>query len=802
MSNVGKTIPHDSASGHVSGQALFLDDLVPRGDELLVGVAVSPRAAGQLKSVGISRALSFDGVVCCLTADDIPGEKYFGPHFADEPVLAEGEVLYVGQPVAVLAAESPRALRAGLAAVEVDLVESKPVLTIEQAMEMERFLGPPRTIRRGDPDAVFRSAPHKLTGRFVNGGQEQFYLESQAAIAIPGEDGQMVVHSSTQGPTEIQHVVAALLGLDQHQVICHCRRMGGAFGGKETQAAIPAMLAALVAHTTGRAARLVYDKDRDMESTGKRHAYLTDWEVAFDDDGQILAMKTSFYSNGGAAADLSMAVLERSMLHAENAYFVPAVEIAGRVCRTNLPPNTAFRGFGGPQAMAAMESIIHEIAVHLQRDPLDIQRLNLYGNQDRNVTPYGQVVGRNHLPEIVATLTERCDYASRKTKIEAANQTDPLWLRGIALAPVKFGISFTTKFLNQANALVNVYTDGTIQVSTGATEMGQGVNTKIRQLVADAFGLSWDRVLLMPTSTEKNANTSPTAASAGTDLNGAAAVNACEKIASRLAALAARQFASDELGLCESPADVVFENGQVVDRRNPNQRCSFAELCRLAHLERVDLCARGFYATPGVDFNRETGQGNPFLYFTQGAAVAEVQIDRFTGDLDVCRVDLLIDIGKSINPGVDMGQIYGGFVQGMGWVTGECLVYDDRGQLLSMSPTTYKIPAISDIPEEFNCELFPCDDNVLNIRRSKAVGEPPLMHGIAIWGAVKQALSSVSGDVQRELRLPATGEEILRCLTLADRGEPPPAAQVAGNGWTVPPVQVTDAPQSRPTAKG
>jgi xanthine dehydrogenase large subunit len=414
-------------------------------------------------------------------------------------------------------------------------------------------------------------------------------------------------------------------------------------------------------------------------------------------------------------------------------------------------------------------------------DAFDVRLRNVYGTSDRNITPYGQIVVRNHLPEILQTLAERCQYRRRLAEIDQFNRTDRLWLRGLAITPVKFGISFTSKFLNQANALVNVYADGTVQVSTGGTEMGQGLNTKIRQIVADAFGLPPDRVLLMPTSTEKNNNTSPTAASASTDLNGAAALDACRQILARLAAYAARRFASSELGLTESPEHVRFEQGCAFDARCPAQRVLFAELCAAARRDRIDLGARGFYATPGVDYNRETGRGNPFLYYTQGAAAAEVQIDRFTGELMVPRVDLLIDIGRSINPGVDLGQITGGFIQGLGWATGECLVYNHRGELLSHSPTTYKIPAVTDVPAIFNCELFPNDDNVETIACSKAVGEPPLMHALCAWCAVKQALASVSPAAASQLRLPATGEEILRCLTLAlpDPTEDPSIRSVA-----------------------
>ncbi|MEX2171096.1 MAG: xanthine dehydrogenase molybdopterin binding subunit [Pirellulales bacterium] len=781
MSNVGQSIPHDSAVGHVTGRALFLDDLPLSSDELHVGFVGSPAACGAIEKIDIDAAKQIVGVVGIYTADDIPGEKCFGIHYRDEPVLAMGEVLYVGQPVVVIAAETKVALERARRAVKIEVRPDEPILSIEEAIEQKRFLGVPRQIRRGNPQQSISAAPHRLSGIFHSGGQEQFYLESQAAIAYPGEDGQLIVHSSTQNTTEIQIVVAEALRLGQHQVVCICKRMGGAFGGKETQAAIPAILAALVAHKTGRAARLIYNKDEDMISTGKRHAYRTQWEVGFDPRGRIVGLRTNLYSNCGATADLSMAVLERSMLHAENAYYIPNIEINGRVCFTNLPPNTAFRGFGGPQGMAAMENVIHAIASHLGLDPLEVQQRNLYGTLERNFTPYGQHFRRNHLPKIVSMLAASSSYTKRREEILVNNAHDPLRLRGIALSPMKFGISFTTKFLNQANALVNLYTDGTVQVSTGATEMGQGVNTKIRQLVADEFGLDWTRVLLMPTSTEKNNNTSPTAASASTDLNGAAAIDACRKIKQRLTKFAALRLASTKLALTESQEHVEFADGWVYDRRRPEQRIKFGELCKLARLERIDLGARGFFATPGIDFNRETGQGTPFFYYTQGAAVAEVEIDRFTGELTVPRVDLLIDIGRSINPGVDRGQVIGGFIQGMGWVTAECLVYNEQGTLLSHSPTTYKIPASTDVPRVFNCAFFDNDDNVENIRRSKAVGEPPLMLAIAVWGAVKQVLSSM--NVGSDLRLPATSEEILRCLTLSGFFRVPvPSVNGSANG--------------------
>ena len=762
---VGQTIPHDSAVGHVTGSAPYIDDLPRRTDELFVGFVGSPVASGKLQSIQTDDAAAVPGVVGVFTHEDVGKHNIFGPLICDEPFLAESSLMYVGQPVVVIAATTAEALAEAKPLVEIKCSESKPVLDIATAIETEGFIGPRRQIRRGDPDKVIADSDRQLSGEFHIGGQEQFYLESQAAAAYPAEQGQLVIHSSTQNTTEIQTMVAEVLGLSQHQIVCICKRMGGAFGGKETQAVIPALMVALVASKTGQAARIVYDKDTDMHVTGKRHRYLCQWSVGFDDAGEISGMKVDFYSDGGAAADLSTSVMERTLLHAENAYYIENIEVNGQVCRTNLPPNTAFRGFGGPQGVACMENIIERIAESLDADPLDVRLKNAYGHQDRNVTPYGQFFSGNHLPEIMETLAQSSDYRSRYAQLKSINASDPMVLRGLSMTPVKFGISFTTKFLNQANALVNVYTDGTVQVSTGGTEMGQGLNTKIRQLVADEFGLPFSDVIVMVTSTEKNNNTSPTAASAGTDLNGAAAVNACQIIKQRLAEFAAGLFASPDDGLIPSPEHIVFADSMVSDARQPGSGISFADLSNKARLERIDLGARGFYKTPGVDFNRETGRGNPFLYFTQGAAVAEVEIDRFTGDLKVPRVDLLMDIGKSINPGVDMGQITGGFIQGMGWATAECLVYDQKGVLLSHSPTTYKIPAITDVPVDFRCELFPNEDNLHCVRRSKAVGEPPLLLGIAAWTAVKNALSFLPGDVDPNFSLPATGEEILRCLT-------------------------------------
>jgi xanthine dehydrogenase large subunit len=774
MPSVGRTIPHDSAHGHVTGQAAYIDDMPPTAGELVVGFVGSPVACGVLNGVDATAARRIPGVVAVLTAADVPGHNHFGLLAVDEPFLAERDLLYVGQPIALVAGETREAVARGVAAVTLSVAESRPLLALEDAIAQGRFFPGQRRIATGDCEAAIDAAAHRLHGTFHCGGQEHFYLESHAALAVPGEGGQLTVHSSTQHTTEVQQAVAEMLGRGCHDVVCICKRMGGGFGGKETQGTIPALMAALVAQNTRRPARVVYDKDTDMRVTGKRHEYLTRWEVGFDDDGRIRGLKFEFYSNAGCSTDLSPSIMERTLLHSDNAYYLPAAEFVGRWCFTNLPSNTAFRGFGGPQAMAAVENVIESIALQLGIDAYDVRLRNVYGVGERNLTPYGQVVERNHLPEILATLAASAQYRQRREEINRHNASAAglTPLRGLALTPMKFGISFTTRFLNQANALVNVYTDGTVQVSTGGTEMGQGLNTKLRQLVADEFGLDPDRVRLMPTSTEKNCNTSATAASASTDLNGAAAIRACREIKRRLKRFAADRLADAAEGLAASPRHVVFAENAVYDARRPDVRIAFGPLCAEARRERVDLGARGFFATPGLDFNRETGRGTPFFYYTQGAACCEVEIDRFTGELVVRRADLLIDIGRSINPGVDRGQVIGGFIQGLGWVTAEALTYNDRGELLSHSPTTYKIPAITDVPIDFRVAMFDNNDNRQNVARSKAVGEPPLMLAIAGWAAVKNALSYLSDEAASSLQLPASGEEVLRCLTLAPTKSP------------------------------
>ncbi len=776
MTSVGQSLPHESATGHVTGTAEYIDDMRPLSDELFVDFVGSPISAGRLNSIDTRAAGNLQGVAAVLTHRDLPGHKrLFGPIFHDEPFLVEDEIAYIGQPVAIVAAINRQSARAAIKAITLECEPSEPILQISEAIRQSSYLGPRRKIERGDVDAVFAKSPNQLEGVLETNGQEQFYFESQACIVIPGEGGAMRVISSTQNPTETQAVVAEALGVGMHKVVCECKRMGGGFGGKETQSAIPAVMAALVAFKTGRSARVIYGKDQDMISTGKRHAYQTRYRAAFDDDGRILAVDVELHSNGGAFADLSTSVMERSMLHLDNAYYLPAVRIVGQVCKLNYPPNTAFRGFGGPQGVAVIETILQQIAQRLGVDSWAVRRLNAYrdGDRTRNTTPYGQVVRDHQIVETMDQLEATSDYRNRVASIETFNASSRTQVRGIAMSPIKFGISFTSKFLNQGNALVNVYTDGTVQVSTGGTEMGQGLNTKIRQVVADQFGIETECVSLMTTSTEKNNNTSPTAASAGTDLNGQAAIVACEQIRAAMASFAVEYFSAGRNGSVGRgtvgttvllKGHIKFEGGWVSDERDPAVRIEFGKFCDMARRERVNLGARGFFATPGVDFNRDTGQGTPFFYYTTGAAVSEVTLDRFTGELTVERVDLLMDVGKMINPGIDFGQIIGGFIQGVGWCTNEELVYDKLGKLLSTSPTTYKIPNVTDTPKVFNVATIDNPKHQINVSRSKAVGEPPLMLGLSVWLAASDAIWRLTSGEPVNLPIPATAEANLMCL--------------------------------------
>jgi xanthine dehydrogenase large subunit len=767
---------HDSARGHVRGASEFIDDRPAVAGELHVGVVFSTEPHARIVAIHSAEALAVAGVVGVYTAKDVH-HNLWGTIIQDQPLIADDVVRFVGEPVAIVAGETREAMEQGRRLVRVDYEPLEAILSVRAAIAAKSFIGSERYIVRGDVDAALARAPHRASGTVKIQGQDHFYLESQCSIAYPREDGQVEIHSSSQHPTEVQHVVAHGMGLPAHAVVCVVKRMGGGFGGKESQGAPFAFFAALVAARTGRAARCVITKDDDMVMTGKRNPFEIDYTVGYEDDGTIVGLDVRLYSDGGAYADLSTSIMERAMLHSDNAYFLANAKVTGQVCRTHVHPHTAFRGFGGPKGVAMIENVLEDIAHRLGIDPLDVRKRNVYRGPDRDVTHYGQKLANNLLPELFDAIESRCDYRARREELRAFNARSKTQIKGLSITAVKFGISFTTRFLNQGNALVNVHQDGTIQLSTGATEMGQGVNTRIAMVVAEAFGVALSSVRVMPTSTEKNHNTSPTAASAGTDLNASAALVAAERIRGRLAKVAAQLFelpedrwpsrtaglgTMPEIELERATDDIVFADGFVARRANPDQRIAFAKVCREAYLSRVQLGDYGYFKTPGIYFDKLSGQGDPFFYFTQGVACSEVLIDRLTGELEVRRVELLMDLGRPINASLDIGQITGAFVQGMGWCTTENLVYDPKGLLLSHSPSTYKIPSIQDTPRVFDVKLVENLGNSKNVRSTKAVGEPPLLLAISVWTAIKDALHSLAPrDRTLALSLPMTHERIL-----------------------------------------
>jgi len=750
-SPIGTSIAHDSAAKHVSGEALYIDDMPEPPGLLHAYVRLSDHAHAHIVRLDVSAVAGMPGVAAVATAADIPGVNDVGPAFPGDPIFADGLVEYCGQSLFAVAADSIAHAReaAAKAIIEYDVLPS--VLTVDAALERQSFVLPTQVMARGDAAAALARAPLRLTGRLDIGGQEHFYLEGQVAMAIPGEDGDMLVLSSTQHPTEVQHLVARALKLSDHSVICETRRMGGAFGGKESQASLIACVAALLAQRTKRPVKLGLDRDDDMVLTGKRHGFRIDYDVGFDADGRILGVEFMQAAHCGFSPDLSAAISDRAMFHADNCYYLDNARIVSHRCKTNTVSNTAFRGFGGPQGMMGIEYVIDEIARHLGLDPLTVRQRNFYGTDDRNVTPYRMVVEDNIIPELVAELAERADYAGRRAEVAAWNAGNQWIKRGIALTPVKFGISFTLMHMNQAGALVHVYTDGSVMLNHGGTEMGQGLYVKVAQVVAAEFGIAPDRVKITATSTAKVPNTSPTAASSGSDINGKAAQAAAVVIRGRMAGVVAEAFGV--------PAEaLVFAGGMV---RGGGEEMSFAEAAKLTHRARVSLSSTGYYRTPKIHYDVTTHRGRPFYYFAYGAAVSEVEIDTLTGEYRLRRVDILHDCGASLNPALDLGQIEGGFVQGMGWLTSEELWWDASGRLRTHAPSTYKIPACGDVPAAFNVAIYASGRNAEEtIYRSKAVGEPPLMLGISVFHAIKDAIAAV-GDGPLHLDAPATPEAVL-----------------------------------------
>ena len=749
---VGRPVAHDSAELHVTGAAAYTDDIPePRGT-LHAAIGVSPAAHARLRSLDLAAVRAAPDVVDVIVAADVPGRNDVGPIEEDDPILADGVLSFAGQPVLAVAATTVEAARRAARLARFDLEPLPAILTVEQAMEARSFVLPPVHVARGDAQGALGRAPHRLAGTIRSGGQDHFYLEGQIALAIPLEGGAIHVHCSTQHPGEVQHMVAHALGIAAHQVVVECRRMGGGFGGKETQMSLIACVAAILARRNGRAVKLRLDRDDDMRSTGKRHAFVYGYDVGHDDDGRILALDLTLASRCGFSADLSGPVNDRAVFHADNAYWLPDVAIHSYRCRTNTVSDTAFRGFGGPQGMFAIEAVIDAVARATGRDPLDVRKANLYGVDERNVTPFGMTIEDNIAPALVDRLEETSRYRERRAAIAAWNRESPVVKRGLALTPVKFGISFTATHYNQAGALVHVYQDGTVLLNHGGTEMGQGLFTKVRQVVAQELGIGVEHVRVSASDTSKVPNASPTAASSGSDLNGMAARHAARTLRERLAAHAARKLDCD-------PEAVDFREGRVT---GGPRSMGFAELARSAYFARVPLSATGFYATPKIHYDRRTLSGRPFYYYAYGAACAEVAIDTLTGEHRLLAVDILHDVGRSLNPAIDRGQIEGGFLQGWGWLAMEELVWDARGELKTHAPSTYKIPTAYDWPTRANVDFWPADNREETIHRSKAVGEPPFMLALAGFHALRDAVASVADyRYAPDLDAPATDERIL-----------------------------------------
>ena len=757
---VGRPHAHESARLHVTGQAVYTDDIAEVHGTLHAALGLSARAHATVVAMDFEALRKSAGVVAVLTASDIPGINDCGPIIHDDPILCAGVVEYIGQPLFVVVADTHDNARRAARKARIDYAALPAILSPEAARLAQSFVVPPMHLQKGDVSSALARAPHRIKGQWTVGGQEQFYLEGQIAYAIPKEDHGMHVYSSTQHPTEMQHIIAHALGLHAHHVVVECRRMGGGFGGKESQSGLWAAIAALCAAHLQRPVKLRADRDDDMMVSGKRHCFQYDYEAGYDDSGRIIATRIEMLARAGFSADLSAPVATRAMCHFDNTYYLEHTDITALCGKTNTQSNTAFRGFGGPQGAIAIEYILDSIARHVGRDALDIRKINFYGRNDaegRNVTQYGQKVVDNVIHELVAQLELSSDYRLRRQAVKAYNAASPVLKKGLALTPVKFGIAFNVTHLNQAGALVHVYTDGSVSVNHGGTEMGQGVNTKVCQVVAQELGISLKWVRATATDTGKVANTSATAASTGADLNGKAAEAAARIIRGRLADFAVQIFGGVS-------AEVVFADDMV----GVNQKAiAFAELVHKAWLARIQLWSDGFYATPGLSWDPKTMNGNPFAYFSYGAAVSEVIVDTLTGESKVLRADILYDAGQSLNPAIDIGQVEGAYIQGLGWLTTEELCWNAEGRLMTHAPSTYKIPAISDCPDDFRVQLFKNGNVHDSIHRSKAVGEPPLLLAFSAFFAIRDAIASLAGNkFNPELTAPATCESILKAIEL------------------------------------
>jgi len=750
---VGKSVKHDSADKHVSGEAIYVDDRLEFPNQLHVYARMSDRAHARIVSIDTSPCYQFPGVAIAITKDDVPGQLDIGPVVAGDPLLADGKVEYVGQVVIAVGADSLETARKAAMAAIIEYEDLEPVLDVVDALRKKHFVLDSHQHKIGNSAAELATAPRRLQGSLHIGGQEHFYLETQISSVMPTEDGGMIVYTSTQNATEVQKLVAEVLGVPMHKIVIDMRRMGGGFGGKETQAAGPACLCAVIAHLTGRPTKMRLPRVEDMQITGKRHPFYVEYDVGFDDNGLLHGIEIELAGNCGYSPDLSGSIVDRAMFHSDNAYFLGNATINGHRCKTNTASNTAYRGFGGPQGMVAIEEIMDAVARSLGKDPLEVRKLNYYGKTERNVTHYHQTVEHNVIHEMTAELEASSDYAKRREEIRAFNAKSPVLKKGLALTPVKFGISFTATFLNQAGALIHIYTDGSIHLNHGGTEMGQGLNTKVAQIVAEVLQVDISRIQITATNTDKVPNTSPTAASSGADLNGKAAQNAAETLKQRLIDFLVREYKV-------TPEDVEFRNSQV---RVRDLFLSFEEVIQKAYFGQVSLSSTGFYRTPKIFYDRDKAAGRPFYYFAYGAACSEVIVDTLTGEYKMLRSDILHDVGASLNPAIDIGQVEGAFVQGMGWLTMEELVWNGKGKLMTNGPASYKIPAIADMPLDLRVNLVENRKNPEDtVFHSKAVGEPPFMLGIAVWCAIKDAVASLADyRVQPQIDAPATPERVL-----------------------------------------
>lgn len=757
---VGVARPHESAELHVLGQATYTDDIPELQGTLHAALGLSSKAHARITAIDLTPVRASAGVVAVYTAGDIVGTNDCGPIIHDDPIFCVEEVMYVGQPIFVVVADTHDNARRAARRAVVDYDELPAIFTPQEAKAAQSYVLPPMQLKRGQFQTAFETAPRVVKGQLFVGGQEQFYLEGQIAYAIPKEDNGMLVQCSTQHPSEMQHVVAHAIGVHSHKVQVECRRMGGGFGGKESQSALWAAAAGIAAAKLRRPVKLRADRDDDMLVTGKRHCFFYEYEVGYDDNGKILAAKVDMTLRAGYSADLSGPVATRAVCHFDNTYYLSDVDIRAACGKTNTQSNTAFRGFGGPQGAIAIEYVIDEIARNLGRDALDIRRLNFYGKTERNVTPYGQEIVDNVIEALTTELEQTSEYRARRKAIDAWNAGSPVLKKGLALTPLKFGIAFNVTHLNQAGALVHVYVDGSVLVNHGGTEMGQGINTKVMQVVAHELGLDMEHVRATATDTSKVSNTSATAASTGADLNGKAAQDAARQIRERLSAYAIKLYGDEDGRPVRFFGNAVHVNGHAVP---------FPELVQKAYLARVQLWSDGFYATPGLHWDPKTMNGHPFSYYAYGAAVSEVVVDTLTGEWKLLRADALYDAGRSLNPAIDIGQVEGAFIQGMGWLTTEQLWWNPAGKLMTHAPSTYKIPGVSDCPEDFRVKLYDNGNVEDSIHRSKAVGEPPLLLPFSVFFAIRDAISSVGGHrVNPPLNAPATSEEILRAVSAVE----------------------------------